>query len=105
MAQDTRAVNLPHPRHALETALVLHSISHGRVCDRGNVLGRVSFTVMSTPYETIDVLLDTGTMTVCITKIKDLDAMLDDADPITFAEDERLPYWAELWPSAIGLAR
>jgi predicted nicotinamide N-methyase len=44
-------------------------------------------------------------MTVCITKIKDLDAMLDNIDPITFAEDERLPYWAELWPSAIGLAR
>jgi len=31
--------------------------------------------------------------------------MLNDIDPITFADDERLPYWAELWPSAIGLAR
>jgi predicted nicotinamide N-methyase len=50
-------------------------------------------------------LLDTGTMTVRLTKIKDLDAMLADVDPVTFAEDERLPYWAELWPSAIGLAR
>ena len=44
-------------------------------------------------------------MPVCMTKIKDLDAMLNDIDPITFADDERLPYWAELWPSAIGLAR
>jgi predicted nicotinamide N-methyase len=44
-------------------------------------------------------------MTIRLSKIKDLDAMLDDVDPVTFAEDERLPYWAELWPSAIGLAR
>lgn len=44
-------------------------------------------------------------MTVRLTKIKDLDAMLDAIDAVTFAEDERLPYWAELWPSAIGLAR
>lgn len=72
-----------------------------RSANRGNGLGSVRFT----PYETDDVLLDAGAMTVRITKIKNLDAMLDDVDPITFAEDERLPYWAELWPSAIGLAR
>ncbi|MDP8950524.1 MAG: methyltransferase domain-containing protein, partial [Actinomycetota bacterium] len=30
------------------------------------------------------------------------DALLDEED---FERDERLPYWAELWPSAIGLAR
>ena len=67
--------------------------------NRGKVLDRF------TPYETDDVRLDTGTMTVRLTKIKDLDAMLDDVDPVTFAEDERLPYWADLWPSAVGLAR
>ena len=83
--------------HARPTALVLHSLSHGGDCNRGNGLGRI--------YETEEVLLNTGSMTVRMTKIKDLDAMLDDIDPITFADDERLPYWAELWPSAIGLAR
>jgi ETFB lysine methyltransferase len=30
------------------------------------------------------------------------DALIDEAD---FAADERLPYWAELWPSARALAR
>jgi len=83
--------------HARLTALVLHSLSHGGDCNRGNGLGRI--------YETEEVLLNTGSMTVRMTKIKDLDAMLNDIDPITFADDERLPYWAELWPSAIGLAR
>ena len=83
--------------HARPTALVLHSLLHGGDCNRGNGLGRI--------YETEEVLLNTGSMTVRMTKIKDLDAMLDDIDPITFADDERLPYWAELWPSAIGLAR
>ena len=30
------------------------------------------------------------------------DALIDEAD---FERDERLPYWAELWPSAVALAR
>lgn len=30
------------------------------------------------------------------------DALIDDA---AFAADERLPYWADLWPSAVALAR
>lgn len=30
------------------------------------------------------------------------DALIDDA---AFAVDERLPYWADLWPSAVALAR
>lgn len=89
--------------HALATALMLLFVAPHEVRNRGNGLDRTTSTF--TPYETDDVLLDTGSMTVRLTKIKDLDAMLDDVDPITFAEDERLPYWAELWPSAIGLAR
>ena len=31
-----------------------------------------------------------------------VDALLDEED---FDHDERLPYWAELWPSAVALAR
>lgn len=30
------------------------------------------------------------------------DALIDEAE---YEADERLPYWAELWPSAVGLAR
>ena len=33
------------------------------------------------------------------------EALLEAIDPVEFQEDERMPYWAELWPSAIGLAR
>ncbi len=56
-------------------------------------------------YDTTTVSLDTGPQRICITKITDLDALLESIDPVTFAEDERIPYWAELWPSAVGLAR
>jgi predicted nicotinamide N-methyase len=35
----------------------------------------------------------------------DLDTLLEEIDPVTFAADERLPYWAELWPSSVALAR
>jgi predicted nicotinamide N-methyase len=40
-----------------------------------------------------------------MTKIADFEALLEYIDPVTFAEDERLPYWADLWPSAVALAR
>ena len=39
-----------------------------------------------------------------ILKVKDLDVLLDRIDPEAFAEDERLPYWAELWPASVALA-
>ena len=56
-------------------------------------------------YTTTDVLLDTGNHNIHMTKIADLETLLDQIDPVTFAEDERIPYWAELWPSAVGLTQ
>jgi predicted nicotinamide N-methyase len=56
-------------------------------------------------YETMDVTLALSGQEVRITKIADLEVLWEAIDPVTFAEDERLPYWAELWPSAVGLAR
>jgi len=53
----------------------------------------------------MDVLLSLPGQEVHITKIADLEVLLEAVDPVTFAEDERLPYWAELWPSSVGLAR
>ncbi|MBM3262076.1 MAG: methyltransferase domain-containing protein [candidate division Zixibacteria bacterium] len=35
--------------------------------------------------------------------VRDPDALIDTLDPEKFEEDERLPYWAEIWPSSIGL--
>ena len=43
-----------------------------------------------------------GEKTYRITRPSAADALIDEED---FARDERLPYWAELWPSAVALAR
>jgi len=37
--------------------------------------------------------------------VRDTNVLLDALDPATFAHDERMPYWAELWTSSIELAR
>ncbi len=37
-------------------------------------------------------------------QVPDPDALADAVDPEAFARDERFPYWAELWPSAVALA-
>lgn len=56
-------------------------------------------------YDTTEVHLMCGSCGVRLTKIADLEVLLEDVDPVTFAEDERLPYWAELWPSSVALAQ
>jgi predicted nicotinamide N-methyase len=42
---------------------------------------------------------------VRVTHVRDLNAILDGMTEEDFGADERLPYWATLWPSAIELAR
>ena len=46
-----------------------------------------------------------GEYTVTIKRVKNLDDMVDRVSDEEFAADERLPYWAELWPSAEALSR
>lgn len=36
--------------------------------------------------------------------VRDVNTLLDAITPDQFNEDERLPFWAELWPSSIALA-
>ena len=36
--------------------------------------------------------------------VRDTNLLVDAIDPVAFALDERLPYWAELWPSSVALA-
>ena len=55
-------------------------------------------------YTTIETVLDVQGFQVRVTRIADFEALLEDLDPITFAEDERLPYWTELWPAAVAMA-
>jgi ETFB lysine methyltransferase len=46
-----------------------------------------------------------GTHLFRILTVRDPAALLDAVTPATFAIDERLPYWAELWTSALVLAQ
>jgi predicted nicotinamide N-methyase len=46
-----------------------------------------------------------GTIDVQIKRVENLDTLIEQITDEEFSKDERLPYWAELWPSAIGLAR
>jgi predicted nicotinamide N-methyase len=39
-----------------------------------------------------------------IQRVKDIDALLDVISVEEFNKDERLPYWADIWPSAIALS-
>src|SRR5262245_44485176 len=55
-------------------------------------------------YTTLETVLDVQGLQVCVTRIADFEELLESLDPITFAEDERLPYWAELWPAAVAMA-
>jgi predicted nicotinamide N-methyase len=47
-------------------------------------------------------VVEVGDGTYRILRPTSADALIDEGD---FERDERLPYWAELWPSAIALAR
>ena len=42
---------------------------------------------------------------LAVKRVKDLDELVNRISDDEFGEDERLPYWAELWPSAIALSR
>jgi ETFB lysine methyltransferase len=46
-----------------------------------------------------------GKASVVIVHVADPDALMEAVDPATFAEDERMPYWSDLWNSSIALAR
>ncbi len=37
-------------------------------------------------------------------RVPDLDRLVDEIDPDTWKQDEKMPYWAELWPSGVALA-
>lgn len=44
-------------------------------------------------------------MKLKVLAVREPDVLIDELDPEVFGEDERLPYWAEIWPSAIGLGQ
>ena len=52
--------------------------------------------------ELTETLVEVGNTTYRMTHPALADALIDEEE---FAQDERLPYWAELWPSSVALAR
>lgn len=44
-------------------------------------------------------------LTLRIERVTNLDDLVDQVTDEAFSHDERLPYWAELWPASIGLCR
>ncbi len=46
-----------------------------------------------------------GKLAVKLHRVADPNAVIDAVDAGEFGEDERFPYWTELWPSAFALAR
>lgn len=42
--------------------------------------------------------------TFTLERVKNIDDLVDNISDELFNEDERLPYWAELWPSAMALS-
>jgi predicted nicotinamide N-methyase len=44
-------------------------------------------------------------LTIELLRVADVDTLLDRLPRIQFRADERLPYWADLWPSSLALAQ
>lgn len=51
-------------------------------------------------YDVVEQEVEIGVVRLRIAKPRDPEALIDEQD---FARDERLPYWAEIWPSALAL--
>jgi predicted nicotinamide N-methyase len=49
-------------------------------------------------------VLSVGGLDLELFLVADPNALADSLDPEEFSADERFPYWAELWPSALALA-
>jgi predicted nicotinamide N-methyase len=57
-----------------------------------------------TKPETITEALKIGNAQFLIDRVINIDDLIDEIDDRSFNEDERLPYWTELWPSGVALA-
>jgi predicted nicotinamide N-methyase len=55
-------------------------------------------------YRPLERTVFAGSHAFTLLAVPDTNGLLEQIDPATFAEDERLPYWSEIWTSALGLA-
>jgi predicted nicotinamide N-methyase len=59
---------------------------------------------INSSYDTVLQNLEFGALSIELLRVADVDTLLDRLPKIQFRPDERLPYWADLWPSSIALA-
>jgi ETFB lysine methyltransferase len=55
-------------------------------------------------YDTVLQNVVCGGLTIELLRVADVDTLLDRLPKVQFRPDERLPYWADLWPSSRALA-
>jgi predicted nicotinamide N-methyase len=60
---------------------------------------------IQTSYDIVLQNVVCGGLTVELLRVADVDTLLDRLPKIQFRPDERLPYWADLWPSSLALAK
>jgi len=60
---------------------------------------------INTSYDTVLQNLEFDTLSIELLRVADVDTLLDRLPKIQFRPDERLPYWADLWPSSVALAK
>jgi predicted nicotinamide N-methyase len=56
-------------------------------------------------YATVLQVIPFGRLTIELLRVAEVDSLLDRLPKVQFRSDERLPYWADLWPSSLALAR
>jgi predicted nicotinamide N-methyase len=56
-------------------------------------------------YECVEEELHIAGTWFSLLRVADTNALLNAIDPATFVEDERLPYWSEIWASSVSLAQ
>ncbi len=60
---------------------------------------------LSSRFDVVEKKIFVGGSTFKLLKVRDTNKLVDSIDPGIFSVDERLPYWADIWTSAIELAR
>src|SRR5919197_2367934 len=60
---------------------------------------------IETSYATVLQVIPFGRLTIELLRVADVDTLLDRLPKIQFRPNERLPYWADLWPSSWALAK
>jgi predicted nicotinamide N-methyase len=60
---------------------------------------------IETSYDTVLQSIAHRGLTVELLRVADVDTLLDRLPKVQYRSDERLPYWADLWPSSLALAQ